>query len=130
MDKNAGQNSAYRHLYPMITPFDQRMLDVGDGHSLYVEQCGNPDGLPVVVLVLNDASLALIEMKQGAMGLQQAGVRLGRADLPAVARGFGGYGVEVADAAALEEALRAAMAADRFTLISARIEAGGYRGAF
>ncbi len=26
------------------------MLDVGDGHRIYVEQCGNPDGLPVVVL--------------------------------------------------------------------------------
>lgn len=26
------------------------MLDVGDGHRLYVEQCGNPDGIPVVVL--------------------------------------------------------------------------------
>lgn len=26
------------------------MLDVGDGHQVYVEQCGNPDGLPVLVL--------------------------------------------------------------------------------
>lgn len=26
------------------------MVDVGDGHSLYVEQCGNPDGRPVLVL--------------------------------------------------------------------------------
>ena len=26
------------------------MLDVGDGHRIYVEQCGNPDGVPVVVL--------------------------------------------------------------------------------
>ncbi len=25
------------------------MLAVGDGHSVYVEQCGNPDGIPVVV---------------------------------------------------------------------------------
>lgn len=25
------------------------MLDVGDGHVIYVEQCGNPDGVPVVV---------------------------------------------------------------------------------
>jgi len=38
------------HLYPPIDPFDQRMLDVGDGHRVYVEQCGNPDGIPVVVL--------------------------------------------------------------------------------
>ena len=26
------------------------MLDVGDGHSLYWELCGNPDGKPVVFL--------------------------------------------------------------------------------
>lgn len=50
MDKSAGQNRAIAHLYPAIDPFDQRMLDVGDGHRIYVEQCGNPDGLPVVVL--------------------------------------------------------------------------------
>lgn len=37
-------------MYPSIEPFDRRMLNVGDGHSVYVEQCGNPNGMPVVVL--------------------------------------------------------------------------------
>ncbi len=37
-------------LYPPIEPFDQFMLDVGGGHLLHVEQCGHPDGLPVIVL--------------------------------------------------------------------------------
>jgi len=50
MDKVSGQSRAGAHLYPPVDPFDQRMLDVGDGHKIYVEQCGNPDGLPVVVL--------------------------------------------------------------------------------
>ena len=50
MDKVAGQKSAGAFLYPSIDPFDQRMLDVGDGHRIYVEQCGNPDGVPVIVL--------------------------------------------------------------------------------
>ncbi len=50
MDKSAGQNRAVAHLYPPLDPYDQRMLDVGDGHRVYVEQCGNPDGIPVVVL--------------------------------------------------------------------------------
>jgi len=50
MDKTAGHKSAAQFLYPPINPFDQRMLDVGDGHRIYVEQCGNPQGLPVVVL--------------------------------------------------------------------------------
>ncbi|MEO1639975.1 MAG: prolyl aminopeptidase [Pseudomonadota bacterium] len=50
MDKVVGQKRAGAHLYQPIDPFDQRMLDVGDGHRIYVEQCGNPDGVPVVVL--------------------------------------------------------------------------------
>lgn len=50
MDRTAGQKSASAYLYPPIEPFDQRMLDVGDGHTVYVEQCGNPQGMPVVVL--------------------------------------------------------------------------------
>lgn len=49
MDKFSGQKSAAQYLYPPIDPFDQRMLDVGDGHKIYLEQSGNPDGLPVVV---------------------------------------------------------------------------------
>lgn len=50
MDKVVGQKRTGAHLYPPIDPFDQRLLDTGDGHSIYVEQCGNPDGIPVVVL--------------------------------------------------------------------------------
>ena len=50
MDKVSGQKRAVAHLYPPIDPFDQRMLDVGDGHRVYVEQAGNPNGMPVVVL--------------------------------------------------------------------------------
>ncbi len=37
-------------LYPDIEPFDKFMLPVGSGHQLYVEQCGSPQGLPVIVL--------------------------------------------------------------------------------
>lgn len=37
-------------LYPPIEPFDTGMLTVGSGHSLYYEQCGNPDGVPAVFL--------------------------------------------------------------------------------
>ncbi|WP_208347102.1 prolyl aminopeptidase [Pseudaestuariivita rosea] len=50
MDKNADHKRASQYLYPLIDPFDQRMLAVDGGHRLYVEQCGNPDGVPVVVL--------------------------------------------------------------------------------
>lgn len=50
MDKEAGPKRAAQYLYPPRDPFDQRMLEVGDGHRVYVEQCGRPDGMPVVVL--------------------------------------------------------------------------------
>lgn len=42
--------SALKHLYPSIEPFDSFELDVGEGHVLYVEQCGSPSGVPVIVL--------------------------------------------------------------------------------
>jgi proline iminopeptidase len=50
MDKYSDQKRAVQYLYPPIDPFDQRMLEVGDGHTVYFEQCGNPNGIPVVVL--------------------------------------------------------------------------------
>jgi len=50
MDRASDKKTASQFLYPPIDPFDQRILDVGDGHRVYVEQCGNPDGIPVVVL--------------------------------------------------------------------------------
>jgi len=37
-------------LYPPIEPYLVGRLDVGDGHRLYWEECGNPDGKPVVFL--------------------------------------------------------------------------------
>ena len=50
MDKIPDQKRAVQYLYPPVDPFDQRMMDVGDGHSVYFEQCGNPAGIPVIVL--------------------------------------------------------------------------------
>lgn len=40
----------YRELYPSIEPYDQGHLAVSDRHTLYYEQCGNPQGKPVVFL--------------------------------------------------------------------------------
>ena len=50
MDHRSGQKRAVDYLYPPIDPFDQRVVDRGDGHLVYVEQCGNPNGAPVLVL--------------------------------------------------------------------------------
>ena len=50
MDQRSGQKRAAEYLYPPIDPFDQQVMDVGQGHHIYVEQCGNPAGLPVMVV--------------------------------------------------------------------------------
>lgn len=43
-------NAEQRSPYPPIRPYASGRLDVGDGHELYWELCGNPDGKPVVFL--------------------------------------------------------------------------------
>jgi proline iminopeptidase len=37
-------------LYPPIEPYEQGMLDVGEGNLVYWEACGNPDGRPALVV--------------------------------------------------------------------------------
>jgi len=44
------QTPSRRTLYPAIEPYETGMLDVGDGHSLYWELSGNPNGKPAVML--------------------------------------------------------------------------------
>ncbi|MFS3134909.1 prolyl aminopeptidase [Gluconacetobacter sacchari] len=36
--------------YPPIEPYRSGILETGDGHQVYWELCGNPDGIPVVFL--------------------------------------------------------------------------------
>ncbi len=52
MKENLGQSGAGTPpaLYPPIEPFRQQILEMPGGHRVYVEQCGKPDGVPVVVL--------------------------------------------------------------------------------
>ncbi|MBP7001422.1 prolyl aminopeptidase [Amaricoccus sp.] len=52
MKENLGQGGTGPRsaLYPPIEPFRQQLLDMPGGHRVYVEQCGRPDGEPVVVL--------------------------------------------------------------------------------
>jgi len=37
-------------LYPEIIPYHTFFLETGSKHSVYVEQSGNPDGMPVIFL--------------------------------------------------------------------------------
>ncbi len=41
---------AFRKLYPPIKPYSTGFLTVDDLHTIYWEQCGNPDGVPILLL--------------------------------------------------------------------------------
>jgi proline iminopeptidase len=40
----------HKGLYPTIEPYSHELVAVGDGHHLYVERCGNENGIPVIFL--------------------------------------------------------------------------------
>jgi acetolactate synthase-1/2/3 large subunit len=85
--------------------------------------------LPVTLVVFDDSSLALIDMKQQAAGYPSCGVRLGATDHVALAQAFGGHGERVSDRTALARALQAALEKPRgFSLISCVLERGAYAG--
>jgi len=48
--KTMASDEPRRELYPPIEPNRTGFLDVGDGHELYYEDCGNPKGKPAVFL--------------------------------------------------------------------------------
>jgi len=51
LTESPGRNQPVRHgLYPEIEPYLTDRLEVSDIHTLYYEECGNPEGKPVVVL--------------------------------------------------------------------------------
>jgi proline iminopeptidase len=45
-----GEETRVPESYPPIEPYDQGMLDVGDGNLVYWETCGQPAGKPALVL--------------------------------------------------------------------------------
>jgi acetolactate synthase-1/2/3 large subunit len=82
--------------------------------------------LPVLVIVFNDASLSLIEIKQQARRLPPAGVGLGPVDWAALARSLGLAGFVAKTVPELERALGAARKAGVPALIDARIDRSNY----
>jgi acetolactate synthase-1/2/3 large subunit len=84
--------------------------------------------LPVIVVVFVDASLALIELKQRSSKLPNAGVDFGATDWVAVGRAMGGAADWIESRAALETALREALARPGFSLLACRIGRAAYDG--
>ena len=50
MPEHTSPQAARTSLYPHRDPFMSETMEMTDGHRLYVEQSGNPKGIPVVVL--------------------------------------------------------------------------------
>jgi acetolactate synthase-1/2/3 large subunit len=100
-------------------------LEMGIGELATVRDLG----LPVLIVVLQDERLALIDLKQRASGRPQSAVSFGATDFAAVAKAYGGEGVQVSTPEELEKAARAAFARrDRFSLIAAKIAPNAYEG--
>ena len=53
-----------RTAYPPIQPHETGRLEVGNGHALYYEICGNPAGKPVIFLHPKDFLGTLVELEQ------------------------------------------------------------------
>jgi acetolactate synthase-1/2/3 large subunit len=86
-------------------------------------------GVPIVVVVIDDASLALIEMKQRAEKMPNVGVDSGRTKYAEIASAMGGHGVMVETTSALDREVREALRRDgTFTLIHAPIDRRAYDG--
>lgn len=85
-------------------------------------------GLPVVVVVFVDSSLSLIEVKQRASGMPNAGVDFGRTDYAGIAQALGFPGITVADVCSLTAAVATAFAAAGPTLIAVALPRRAYDG--
>jgi acetolactate synthase-1/2/3 large subunit len=84
------------------------------------------EGLRIMTIVFNDASLSLIEIKQQARGLPASGVALGAVDWALLARSVGMPSWTATDEATLDGAIAGAMAVRGPALIEARIDRSNY----
>jgi len=82
--------------------------------------------LDLIVVYLADEALSLIALKQGRRDLPDCGVRFTNPEVGALATAFGGLGVSVSGEAAVEDAVRRAVADGGLHIIEARIDAGAY----
>lgn len=82
--------------------------------------------LNLTILVFNDATLSLIDIKKGARDLPEGALDWPEADFATVMQGFGGSAWRVSDADGLRAALREAQAAPGPRLIDVRTDPSSY----
>lgn len=109
---------------PVVAFVGDAGLEMGLGELATARELG----LPVVIVVLVDQSLALIEMKQRSSRRPNAAVDFSGTDFPAVAQALGGAGRWVDDAGTLEREVEAALSRTAFTVLACRIARRAYDG--
>ena len=82
--------------------------------------------LPIVVVVFNDASLSLIDVKQQQRKLGASGVSLGTVDWRTLAASVGMTAFAASTEQECEDAVGRAVDCDGPALIDAHIDPGGY----
>lgn len=83
-------------------------------------------GARIIVIVFNDRSLSLIDIKQQQRGFPTRGVRWGKPDFAQVMEGLGGRGYRVDSLRDYETALAQALRGDGPALIDVDIDPSGY----
>ena len=83
-------------------------------------------GAKLVVVVFNDASLSLIDIKTDSRVLPEGALGWPEADFAAVMTALGGIGLRAADEAAYAAALDQALAAPGPVLVDVRVDPGSY----
>jgi acetolactate synthase-1/2/3 large subunit len=84
------------------------------------------EGLRIVVIVFDDSSLSLIEIKQQARRFNASGVALAPIDWPALARSVGADAFAAGSESELDHAIERALACEGPSLIDARIDRSNY----
>jgi acetolactate synthase-1/2/3 large subunit len=113
----------------LVNPQRPTVAIIGDGcllMSLGELALAAEHDLPLVVVVLNDAHLSLIQLKQQKAGLPAYGTNFSAPRFDQIATGFGARGVFVDRLDAFTEAFSTAITSRQFTLIDVRIDPAEY----
>jgi acetolactate synthase-1/2/3 large subunit len=114
----------------LARPDEPVIAFTGDGgfllHGMELETAARL-GARVIVVVLNDASLSLIRIKQEDRRFRRLGVDFSPARLADVGRALGAEGVQVADTDGLKTAVRDALARTASTVIEVQLNGAEYR---
>ncbi len=87
-------------------------------------------GVPIIIIVFVDESLALIELKQRAMQYKNIGVDFAHTDFVSIGRAYNFHSVWIESAQQLADELGSALTRKRTSLLACRLPRQAYDGAF